>query len=71
MVKTGDTVMRLASVVWRLRLYLYVSLEIGLTLVKTGMLVITLLIQCIRNHVPFFPDGKAGHPLAFPLKGRG
>ena len=70
-VRTGDAVMRLASVMWYLRLYLYVPLEIWLTLVKTGMLVITLLIQRMRNYVPFFPDGKTGYPLVFPSKGRG
>lgn len=71
MVRTGDAVMRLASMIWRLRLYLYVSLKIWLTLVKTGMLVVTLLIQRMRNYVPFFPDGKTGHPLVVPSKGRG
>jgi hypothetical protein len=42
-----------------------------LTLVRTGVLVITLLIQCMRNYVPFSPDRKTGHPLVFPSKGRG
>jgi hypothetical protein len=69
--RTVDAVMRLASVVWRLYLYLYVLLEIWSTLIETGMLVIALLIQRMRNYVPFFPDGKTGHPLVFPPKGRG
>ena len=57
--------------IWRLRLYLYVSLKIWLTLVKTGMLVITLLIQRMRNYVPFFPDGKTEHPLVFSFERKG
>ena len=71
LVRTGVAVMRLASVIWRFGLYFYVLLDIWLTLVKTGMLVITLLIQRMQNYVPFFPDGKTGHPLVVPSKGRG
>ena len=70
MVRIGVAVMRLASVIRRLRLYLYVLLKIWLTLVKTAMLVITLLIQRMRNYVPFSPDRKTGRPLVLPSKGR-
>lgn len=71
MVRIGVAVMRLASVIRRLRLYLYVLLKIWLTLVKTAMLVITLLIQRMQNYVPFSPDRKTGRPLVLPSKGRG